>query len=205
VKSQVTTKRGDSGTTTTITGETLSKSHAIFECCGQIDALRAHTALCRLLVLESGHAEAARIAEFLHWLLHVYFAIGSQCNDPRNAKPEFRRVDVGPEHLAKLEAHQAEFEARVKLPRQFVLSAATMASAQLDIACTTARAAERSIVRLKEAVPEFEAGQILAFINRLSDTLFMLARWMDGGAFTTVDYRVLGVADSRNPGHGKRP
>ncbi len=205
MKSQVTTKRGDAGMTTTIAGEKLNKSHAIFECCGNLDALRAHTALCRLLVLESGHAEAPRIAEFLHWLLHVYFAIGSQCSDPRNAKPEYRRVDVGPEHLAQLEAHQAEFESRVKLPRQFVLSAATIATAQLDIACTSARAAERSVVRLKEAVPEFAAEQILAFMNRLSDSLFMLARWMDNGEFTTVDYGVLGAPAEPKSGRGKVP
>lgn len=195
MKSQVTTKRGDSGGTTTIAGETLSKSHAIIECSGQIDSLRAQTALCRLEILRSGHPDAPSIAEFLHWLLHIYFSIGSQCNDPRNLRPEYRKVDVGPEHLKKLEAHQAEFEARVKLPRQFVLSAGTLASAHLDIACTTARSAERSIVRLKEAVPEFSAEAILAFMNRLSDSLFMLARWVDGGAFTTVDYGVLGVKD----------
>jgi cob(I)alamin adenosyltransferase len=195
VKSQVTTKRGDAGTTTTIAGEKLPKSHSIFECCGQIDALRAQTALCRILIRDSGHAESKTIADFLHWLLHMYFLIGSQCNDPRNARPEFRRLDVGPEHLARLEAHQADFEAGVSLPRQFVLSAATAASAQVDVACTLARTAERSILRLKEAIPEFDAAHILAFINRASDTLFMLARRLDGGTFETVDYRVLGVSD----------
>ena len=203
MKSQVTTKRGDAGTTTTIAGEALPKSHAIFECCGQIDALRAQTALCRLLVIESGHPEAPRIALFLHWLLHMYFSVGSQCNDPRNARPEYRRVDVGPEHLAQLERHQAEFEARVTLPRQFVLSAATQASAHLDVACTTARTAERSVVKLKEAYPEFAADAIVAFMNRLSDTLFMLARWMDDGAFITVDYGVLGVPDRPRPQRGQ--
>ena len=202
MKSQVTTKRGDSGTTTNIAGETLPKSHPIFECCGQIDALRAQTALCRLELLASGHPEAVRIAEFLRWLLHMYFAIGSQCNDPRNLRPEYRKIDVGPEHLAKLEAHQADFEARVKLPRQFVLSAGTIASAHLDIACTTARAAERSVVRLKEAVPEFAADALLAFMNRVSDSLFMLARWVDGGKSATVDYSVLGVIEGANSERG---
>lgn len=202
MKSQVTTKRGDAGMTTTIAGEALPKSHAIFECCGQLDALRAQTALSRLLVLESSHPEAVRVSDFLHWLLHMYFAIGSQCNDPKNARPEYRRVDVGPEHVARLEAYQADFEAQVTLPRQFVLSAATVASAQLDVTCTAARTAERSVVRLKESTPEFQAELILAFMNRLSDTLFMLARWLDGGAFTIVDYRVLGSPDTAKPDRG---
>ncbi len=192
MKSQVTTRRGDAGTTVTIAGDRLSKSHPILECCGLIDSLRAHTALCRLTVLDSGHPDAAQLGEFLHWLLHVYFLIGAQCNDPRNQKPEYRRVDVGPDHLSKLEAYQATFEERARLPKQFVLSARNLPAAQLDIACTVARAAERSVVRLKEAEPAFAAEPILAFMNRLSDTLFMLARLLDGGEFTTVDYGVFG-------------
>jgi len=193
MKSQVTTKRGDTGTTVTIAGETLSKSHPILECCGQIDMLRAHTALSRLIVLDSGHPEAERLGEFLRWLLHVYFLIGSQCNDPKNAHPEYRRVDVGADHLAKLEEYQAGFEARAKLPKQFVLSARNVPAAQLDVTCTVARQAERSIVRLAESIPEFQAAHILAFMNRLSDSLFMMARSLDGGEFTTVDYGVFGA------------
>jgi len=171
----------------------LSKSHPILECCGQIDALRAQTALARLMVLESGHPDADALGEFLRWLLHVYFLIGSQCNDPKNVHPEYRRVDVGPEHLAELEQYQAGFEARAKLPKQFVLSARNVPAAQLDVTCTVARAAERSIVRLKEAEPDFAAGHLLAFMNRLSDSLFMMARMLDGGDFTTVDYGVFGA------------
>lgn len=193
MKSQVTTKRGDAGTTVTLGGDTVSKSHPILECCGEIDSLRAHTALCRLLVLDSGRPDAQYLAEFMHWLLHVYFLIGSQCNDPRNAHPEYRRFDVGPEHLARLESFQAELEAKVRLPKQFVLSAGNIAAAQVDVACTVARQAERAIVRLKEAVPEFAADHVLIFMNRLSDSLFMLARLLDSGEFTTVDYGVFGA------------
>jgi cob(I)alamin adenosyltransferase len=190
VKSQVTTKRGDTGSTVTIAGETLSKSHAIFECCGRIDTLRAQTALCRLLLIESGHPQAARLGEFLYWLLHVYFVIGSQCNDPGNRRPDLRRRDVGPGDVASLENWQQEFEGAAKLPKQFILSAANVSAAQVDLACTLARDAERSVVRLRETSPGFAAEHILVFLNRLSDTLFMLARYLDGGSFTTVDYSV---------------
>ncbi len=188
LRSQVTTKKGDQGTTVTIAGVTLPKSHPTLEACGQIDALRSYTALCRLEVLASGRADAEHIAEFLRWALHIYFLIGSQCNDPENRKPEYRKVDVGPEHLAQLEAFQAGLEATTKLPRQFVLSASNPLAARIDYACTLARHAERAAVRLKEAVPVFKSEHILSFLNRLSDTLFMLARYLDGGKHLTVDY-----------------
>jgi ATP:cob(I)alamin adenosyltransferase len=191
MRSQVTTKKGDRGTTVTIAGVEYPKSHPLVECCGQIDTLRAYTALCRINILASGREDAQRLGELLHWLLHVYFLIGSQCNDPENIKPHYRRVDLGAGHLAKLEAFQAELEAQVKLPKQFILSASTALAAQLDFACTLVRQTERSAVRLKEAVPAFESEHILAFLNRLSDCLFMLARYLDGGAFVTVDYGIV--------------
>lgn len=192
-RSQVTTKKGDQGTTVTIAGVTLPKSHPILECCGQIDALRSYTALCRLEVLESGRADAEQIGEFLCWVLHIYFLIGSQCNDPENQKPEYRRIDVSPEHLKKLEAFQAELESKTTLPRQFTLSASNPLAARVDYACTLARHAERAAVRLNEAVPSFKSEHILMFLNRLSDTLFMLARYLDGGKQLTVDYGSLGL------------
>jgi len=192
-RSQVTTKKGDQGTTVTIAGVELSKSHPVLECCGQIDALRSYTALCRLDVLASGRADAERIADFLLWTLHMYFLMGAQCNDPENRKPEFRKIDIGPEHLARLEAFQAGLEAQTRLPRQFVLSASNPLAARIDYACTLARHAERAAVRLTEAVSGFKSEHILSFLNRLSDTLFMLARYLDGGKHLTVDYDSLGV------------
>jgi cob(I)alamin adenosyltransferase len=77
-----------------------------------------------------------------------------------------------------------------------VLSGRNIAAAQLDIACTVARDAERGVVRLKEAVPEFQAEHVLAFMNRLSDSLFILARVLDGGEHTTVDYGVFGAGST---------
>ena len=201
MRSQVTTKRGDRGTTVTIAGVEYSKSHPLVECCGQIDTLRSYTALCRLEILASGRDDAQRLGEFLHWLLHVYFLMGSQCNDPENKKPEYRRMDVGASHLAKLEAFQANLEAQVKLPKQFILSASTELAAKMDFACTLVRATERSAVRLKEAVPIFAAERLFVFLNRLSDCLFMLARYLDGGAYVTVDYGVFGE-DSGRAGAG---
>lgn len=192
-RSQVTTKKGDQGTTVTIAGATLPKSHPILECCGQIDALRSYTALCRLEVLHSDRADAERIAEFLRWVLHIYFLMGSQCNDPEDRKPEYRKLDMGPEHLARLEAFQAELESQATLPKQFVLSASNPLAARMDYACTLVRHAERAAVRLKEAVPGFKGDQILMFLNRLSDTMFMLARYLDGGKQLTVDYGSLGI------------
>ena len=191
MRSQVTTKRGDQGRTVTISGDEYSKSHPLLECCGDLDALRAETALYRLEVLRSGRDDAQELGAFLFWLLHVYFLLGSQCNDPGNKRPEYRKEDVGEKHLTRLESMQGRLEAEIRLPKAFIVSASNNLAARFDLLCTTARCFERSVVRLKEEVPDFEAAAILTFVNRLSDFLYVLARHLEDGDHTPVDYSVL--------------
>ena len=191
MKSQVTTKHGDSGGTRTLGGEKLSKSHPIIECTGCIDEARAYTALVRLRMVEEKPEGYERYAEFLMWLIHTYFLIGATCSDPGNRHPEYRRGDLGPEHIQRLEAEQARLEERVKLPRQFIASAANPLAGEVDVLVTVVRRLERSVVRMKEAVPEFDASSIVVFVNRLSDALYMLARSLEQGKHVTVDYTLL--------------
>ncbi len=189
-RSQVTSKRGDQGETTTLGGDDVAKSHPAIECCGCVDELRAYVALVRHMTL-SQRPDDSDSAEFLRWLLHCCFAIGSQCSDPRNAHPEYRKIDIGPLHVRRLEAFQQRVEDEVKLPKQFIVSASNELAAHVDVMTTLARRLERAIVRLAEVEPTFDCATLLVFVNRLSDTLYMLARKFDGGAHQTVDYTLL--------------
>ena len=192
MKSRVTTKQGDEGATRTLGGDWVSKSHPIIECCGWVDALRAQTALLRLQLIEQRPEDFEEIGDFLFWLLHCYFLIGAACNDPTGKKPEYRKADIGEAHLARLEREQERVEATLRLPRAFIASASNVHAAQADIAASTARTLERSLVRLAETEPGFEARHLLAFVNRLSDFLFVLARFLENGQHQAVDYSVLG-------------
>ena len=187
--SYVTTKRGDLGETTALSGRNLSKGHIVVECTGCVDELRAHTAYLRLRLLEQNPKSGE--GAFLLWLLHCYFPIGSACSDPANEHPEYHPRKIGPGHLARLEAEQQRLEANLTMPRMFIASAATPLAALADIACTTARRLERNLVRLREAEPAFDAEHILRFVNRLSDFLYILARTLDGDTHIPVDYSIL--------------
>ncbi|MBN4046799.1 ATP:cob(I)alamin adenosyltransferase [bacterium AH-315-P07] len=191
MRSQVTTKRGDSGESTAMSGDTLSKSHAIFHACGMVDSVRAHAALLRLKVAASGRGDAKGVSEFLNWLIHTCFLIGSHCNDPHNKHPEYRNRELTQAFLDKLDAYQQDLESRVTLPKNFIAYASNELAAETDILCTEVRALERSIVGVKESEGVFDASVIIPFVNRLSDTLFMLARSFEDGNHTSVDYGVL--------------
>lgn len=188
-RSQVTTKQGDGGVTRALSGDRYSKSHPIMECVGELDELRSHLALLRqMLVAETSWQQECG---FLRWLIHACFALGAVCSDPLNQKPQYRPCRVDTTLLARLEQEQMRLEAETPLPRAFIAGAATLPAAQADIACTVARRFERSLVRLKEAVPEFEAAVLLAFANRLSDFLFILARHLEQETHEIVDYTIL--------------
>ena len=189
--SPVTTKRGDTGTTMILAGERLPKSHPILQTTGKVDSLRAQTALLRMQILERGTAQQRELDEALFWLLHCYFLIGTAVNDPKGIHPEYRQADLDASHLARLEEIQTALEARVSLPQSFIVSASNSLAAQADVVATVARELERALVQLKEAIPEFEVTAILAFVNRLSDSLYIMARFLEEGNHVPVDYSVL--------------
>lgn len=187
MRSQITTRRGDSGYATALSGDTYPKSHIVMECVGVIDELRAHLALLRLQLAH----DDPQAAQFLLYLLHTCFVIGSTCSDPESKHPEYHVNAITEKDIDRIEAEQAKLEEQVTLPKSFIVSAANQRAAQADIACTVARRAERTLVRLRDTVPHFNSPDTFIFINRLSDYLYMLARILDQEKYLTVDYTIL--------------
>jgi len=189
--SPVTTKRGDSGTTQILGGQRLPKSHPILEATGKLDTLRAQTALLRLEILANGDEKQREIAEPLFWLLHCFFLIGTAVNDPECVHPEYRQLDLAAAHLEKLEGIQTGLEAQVELPKSFIVSASNILAGRADVTATVARDFERALVQLKESVPALDADLLLAFVNRLSDFFYIVARFLEDGNHEPVNYKVL--------------
>ncbi len=192
MKSQVTTRRGDAGQTTSLSGARYSKGHPIMECVGTLDELRAHLALLRLEIAASGRPDAEALAGFTQWLMYLCFPLGSALSDPENTRAERHPTVLTAAHLDRLEQEQERLEKQTPLPHAFVIGATNTAAARADIACAVARRLERETVRLVEQVPACDAKSILAFLNRLSDFLFILARHLEDGDHITVDYGQLG-------------
>ena len=103
------------------------------------------------------------------------FAVGAQLADPRprvtGQKP---KATLQPERTAALESAIDEHEARLPPLRTFILPAGTPMAAALHHARTVCRRAERAIVALGRADPI--DAEIVVYLNRLSDLLFVLAR-----------------------------
>ena len=116
------------------------------------------------------------------WLRQVQgqlFQLGADLATPLDAKADWlSRVDAG--HVSWLEATIDQMTAELEPLKHFILPGGAPAAAQLHVARTVCRRAERLIVALAAA---HDIGEpVIAYVNRLSDWLFTLSRWENAKA-----------------------
>jgi len=171
----IVTKTGDSGTTGLIYGRRVSKTHPRVEACGVIDELNAALGFARATATENF------VSENLFWiqksLVDLMGDVGVLAEDlPRYAKDGYSLVT--PEMTAKLEKLVKEIEAQNISFKGWATPGATKNSAALDVARTVCRRAERRVCDLQES-GELKNGEIIIYLNRLSDLLWLFARWVE--------------------------
>lgn len=165
---RVVTRTGDRGETGLADGTRLPKSDPRVIALGGVDELNATLGyLLTLLDGDSGHRD------LLTWLQQRLFDLGGQL-----AMPEF--TGLTDEHLVELESQCDVLNAALPPLKEFVLPGGTSAGAWCHYCRTVARRVEIDLVRLREAGDAPDIG--LAFVNRLSDLLFMLARTLNRAA-----------------------
>jgi cob(I)alamin adenosyltransferase len=162
------TRTGDSGETSLFDGTRVRKSDPRIDACGHVDELNAVLGLAR-----ANGADAA-LGDGLEQLQHDLFALGARLGDP-NARiaGRVRKAALSEEDVRRLEAWIDAAEADLEPLRRFILPGGSPAGAALHVARTLCRRAERHIVALGEGAVE---PALLAYVNRLSDLLFVLAR-----------------------------
>jgi cob(I)alamin adenosyltransferase len=166
------TRTGDDGTTGLFYGGRVSKSDPAPEAYGSVDESVTALGLARALA-----ANAPAIQATLLRLQRDLFVVGADLatNPDQRAKLKPGESLTTAEMVAGLEALIDEGVERNPLPTYFVVPGSNPVSAALDAARTTVRRAERRAVELKEAGGTV-TDEVLRYLNRLSDLLFVLAR-----------------------------
>jgi cob(I)alamin adenosyltransferase len=162
------TKTGDAGDTGLFGGPRVSKDAPRIEAYGTVDELNSALGVVR------AQLEAGEINDLVARIQHELFDLGAQLATPNPAAHQ--TALVGARHIAALEAAIDRFEAGLEPLKQFILPGGTPAAAGLHLARAVCRRAERRVVTLAHASSEPVAGDILVYLNRLSDLLFVLAR-----------------------------
>jgi cob(I)alamin adenosyltransferase len=168
------TRKGDDGTTSLWYGGRVAKSDARTEAYGTLDETASALGVARALATD----ERLR-ADILH-LQDDLFVAGAELATAPEAQG---RLEAGVSRLgsgmvAWLEEAIDGYMAEVHLPPKFVIPGGTHLSAQLDVARTVLRRAERRIVALSQA-EELGDSVVLRYVNRASDLLFAMARFAD--------------------------
>jgi len=174
----IVTKTGDNGSTGLMYNRRVSKSHPRVEACGAVDELNAALGLARASARHPFVSD--RLLEMQKALVTLMGELATQPEDlPRYARDGFSVVS--PEMTAQLDRIVKEIEAQNTSCQDWATPGADLSSAALDLARTACRRAERRACALQET-SELPNGEILVFLNRLSDALWLLARWAEAQA-----------------------
>ena len=175
ILNKIYTRTGDAGQTRLVSGETVSKADARVGAYGGVDELNAVVGLARL------HTAAdARLDPILARIQNDLFDLGADLATPERGQTALRIV---PDQVTRLENEIDDLNASLSALTSFVLPGGSPASATLHLARTVCRRAERAAVAFAPAHPPGAHQEALRYLNRLSDLLFVAARFAnDQGA-----------------------
>lgn len=174
IRTKIYTKRGDTGSTSLVTGATVKKNHPRLECYGTVDELNSIIGIALCLLNNSSIAGAHPLIANLVSTQNYLFTIGSHlaCDDTKFAE---KLPPLENQEVSQIEISIDEMEQGLPPLKNFILPGGCLASAHLHAARTVCRRAERAVLDLQQST-EVDA-RILIYLNRLSDFLFVAARY----------------------------
>ena len=162
------TKTGDAGTTGLFGGPRVSKDDPRICAYGSVDELNAVLGIVRSVGLDD------QLDSLLKTVQDSLFSIGAELATPEPEKHALKWA--GATHVATLEHAIDEFDSRLPPLRTFVLPGGSPGASHLHLARTVCRRSEREIVKLRHDPRISDVSEIVIFLNRLSDLLFVMAR-----------------------------
>jgi cob(I)alamin adenosyltransferase len=168
----ISTKRGDDGSTGLIGGARVSKSNLRIETCGTIDELNSTIGFARSLCKD------AEVCKLVKMIQRELFIVGTSLATPSPAKASNPSNQVTTTMLEALTAHVHRIETIEGMLSDWSIPGEHTVSAAFDMARTICRRAERHIVHLTDSGETIDTN-IRPYINRLSDLLWLIGRWLE--------------------------
>jgi cob(I)alamin adenosyltransferase len=173
-KSQVYTRSGDAGTTALFGGGRVPKDHPRVEAYGQVDELNSAIGVALSFMTDE------RLCAFLSSVQNELFNIGAELSSEGGTKKSatFAKMFTDAERkIGALEDLMDELDAALPPLTTFVLPSGSKAGALLHLCRTICRRAERAVVGLSHKEPVND--ELYRYLHRLSDLLFVMARWVN--------------------------
>lgn len=166
------TKTGDRGETGLFGGPRVAKNHPRVEAYGDVDELNAVLGVVR------SEGVGQTVDELLAAIQNGLFELGAELASPQPDRTGTRRITAA--EIAVLEAAIDFHEVGLPPLKNFILPGGARPAALLHLARTVCRRAERRVVALADNEPI--SAEIIIYLNRLSDLLFVLARYVNRAA-----------------------
>jgi cob(I)alamin adenosyltransferase len=176
------TRKGDDGSTGLLFGGRVPKDSVAPRAYGTVDEAQAAIGVARAEVLAAPDQSPGELGEILIGLARDLWVLMAELSTDPSHHDKLRdgQSRVTPDMVTALETLIDEVSASFDAPTEFVIPGQTRVAAALDVARTVVRRAERDT--LAAASPDSAA---LAYLNRLSDLLWTLARWHEGTSLAT--------------------
>ncbi|MGA1595114.1 MAG: cob(I)yrinic acid a,c-diamide adenosyltransferase [Candidatus Nanopelagicales bacterium] len=165
------TRTGDDGSTSLGDMSRTTKTDLRLEAYADVDEGNS----CIGVAVASGGLDAD-IVELLTGVQNDLFDVGADLCTPIVPNPEYPPLRITPEYVERLEKACDDYNSRLEPLRSFILPGGTLGAAQLHVARTVIRRAERATWRAIEEYGESINPLTALYLNRLSDLLFILAR-----------------------------
>jgi len=174
-KSEVYTRTGDKGTTALFGGSRVRKDSVRVEAYGSVDELNSTIGVAVAFM------RSRRLKRTLEAIQNELFNIGAELASETTKRAKAGHMFTNEaEKIAELERLIDEYDAKMPKLRTFILPSGSQAGALLHLSRTVCRRAERDVVRLSRN--ENVNPHVLTYLNRLSDLLFVLARYVNRSA-----------------------
>jgi cob(I)alamin adenosyltransferase len=166
------TKKGDEGQTSLLGGQRISKSDLRPEAYGTLDEA------CSVLGVARAAARDEELEAVIHVIQQDLFLLGAELATAPEDRDRFQ-FRITAEHTAQLESLIDARLSKIELPRAFIIpGSSSFIPSLLDWARAVVRRGERRVVELKEA-GLLDNPEVLKYLNRLADLLFVLARYQE--------------------------
>ncbi len=174
------TKTGDKGETGLFGGERVKKDHVRLEAYGTIDELNSVLGFAGALAANSPKIESS-FTDSLKKIQNDLFDIGALLATPQRSQLTAKSLQfIEEKDILFLESWIDRSEASLPPLKTFILPGGSDLGASLHVARTVCRRAERCVVRMRLALGEETVEEnVIQYLNRLSDLLFVLARWVN--------------------------
>ena len=166
------TRSGDKGKTSLVHGDRVDKNHVRVEAYGTCDEANSMIGLAISYLKNEAWEEKEKFIEALNKVQTVLFHVGAELSTPKGKEVYWQ---LKKEHVDELEKQIDEWQESLQPLKQFILPSGHPCGAALHVARTVVRRAERVIV----GIDDFDNEIVLSYINRLSDYLFVAARYVN--------------------------